>query len=154
MSTTDVGTTGNEVIALLTLQRDLYRRLSELARAQQSLITDNQPEILLKTLTERQSIINRLARLNEQLGPYRRTWERTYSNLRDDQRGLVNGLLDDINSMLRTILHRDQEDSQRLAARKQTAAAELREIQTHSTANTAYGAPAISKSAIAADITG
>lgn len=154
MSTQQQTTTGSEIIALLTLQRDLYRRLSELGQSQRTLIADNQPEVLLQTLTERQSLINRLARLNAQLGPYRRTWDATYAGLQADQRTTVNDLLDDINQMLRSILQNDREDTQRLAAQKESAGAALRDVKTHTNATAAYGAPSTASTTIAPDVTG
>lgn len=142
------------LVGLLTQQRDLYRRLRELSEQQRTLITGDRPELLLNILRERQTLVGALARLNEELGPFRRDWERLYGGLSGEPREQANGLLKEINSLLRVILKTDQEDSALLSARKQTVGNELGALADGRSVNTAYGRPAEAGQAHSADVTG
>jgi flagellar biosynthesis/type III secretory pathway chaperone len=139
------------LIAPLTEQRDLYRRLRDLSERQRSLISSDRPEQLLSILRERQTLVAALARLNEQLAPFRRNWDVLYQGLPADVRVEANKLLQDINGLLRVILKTDQEDSALLAARKQSIGQRLRDVDGGQTANTAYArqtsAPALAPGA-------
>ena len=147
------GNTAREVVTLLTVQRDLYARLRGLAEQQRSVIHDDRPEVLLHLLTERQTIVNRLARLNAQLAPHRRTWDVTYAALPQPQREEVTRLLGEINGFLRTILTTDEEDSALLAARKRLVADELAATGQQRFAAKAY-AGAVRPHAESADLEG
>jgi hypothetical protein len=143
------------LISLLSEQRDLYRRLRELSEQQRTLITGDRPEMLLNILRERQSLVAALARLNEQLAPFRRDWEGLYRGLPAPVREQANVLLHEINGLLRVILKTDHEDTALLSARKQAVAAQIEQVSGGRSANTAYAQQAGSeKPAPAADVTG
>jgi len=144
----------SRLIALLTEQRDLYLRLRELSEQQRHLITGDRPELLLNTLRERQTLVSALARLNEQLAPFRRNWEGLYSSLPAGPREQANALLQEINGLLRVILRTDQEDGALLAARKQAAGAQIGQLSDGRSANTAYAQQGGSPAPRAADVTG
>ncbi len=144
-----------QLIQLLEQQRDLYARLRELSERQRALIARDRPELLLSILRDRQDLVSGLARLNEQLGPFRRNWDALYATLPEEERTRASGLLQEINGLLRGILRTDQEDGALLAVRKQSIAAELADVAGGRTAHAAYarhtggnGGPA------AADMTG
>ena len=132
------GPAGLEVLSLLTVQRELYQRLRTLSAQQAALISDQQPEVLLHILTERQTLVNRLARINEQLAPYRRTWDATYAALPAETRKQVSTLLTDINELLRSILTTDERDTAALAARKHAVGRELSTLTGTRAAANAY----------------
>jgi len=143
------------MIALLAKQRDLYLRLRELSEQQRALVTGDRPEMLLNILRERQTLVGALARLNEQLAPFRRNWEGMYTGLPDDLREQAHGLLQEINGLLRVILRTDQEDSALLSARKQTTGRQIEALSGGQSANAAYANQAASSQASpSADVTG
>lgn len=127
-----------ELIRLLEQQRDLYRKLRELSDRQRALISGDRPEMLLTILRDRQDLVAALARLNDQLAPYRRNWDEMYAGLPESRRVTASGLLQDINGLLRVILRTDQEDTALLSARKQGVANELTGLAGGRTANAAY----------------
>lgn len=141
------------LIALLGEQRDLYQRLRQLSEQQRTLITGDRPELLLGILRERQALVGALARLNEQLSPFRQHWDRMYADLAAEARDAVNALLQDINRLLRVILRTDQEDTALLSARKQAAGQELTALSGGRSANAAYQ-PQTQQPAGSADVTG
>jgi hypothetical protein len=143
------------LVALLTQQRDFYRRLRELSQKQRSLIAGDRPELLLTILRERQELVAALARLNNDLGPFRRNWDAMYAALPEAIRMEASQILQEINGLLRVILQTDQEDSALLSARKQAVAGDLAALSGGRAANTAYARQSDSvPGARAADMTG
>jgi len=149
---------GGEVeplIALLSEQRDIYLRLRTLSEQQRGLISSDRPDTLLQVLHDRQAMVARLARLNEQLAPFQGRWESGLAQLAPDVRARATALLDEIKSLLGHILKTDQEDSALLSARKQAVARELSETAGGRTVHAAYGAQSKPPTAPrAADLTG
>ncbi len=145
----------SELLVLLAKQRDLYRSLRELSEKQRSMISSNRPEQLINILRDRQGLVTSLARLNEEMGPFRREWDTSYSSLPEGHRQQASELLQEINGLLRVILQTDQEDSAMLSARKQVVAKEMATLSGGQIANTAYArqAGSIAKSGTA-DVTG
>lgn len=142
------------MIDLLTKQRDLYRSLRDLSAKQRTMISGGRPELLLNILRDRQDLVTTLARLNEELGPFRRNWDSLYAGLPDAQREQASRILHEINDLLRVILRTDQEDGALLSARKQTIASELADVSGGRTANAAYARHAGSPGASSSDMTG
>jgi hypothetical protein len=128
----------DRLIDLLSQQRDFYRRLRELSEKQRSLIAGDRPELLLAILRERQELVAALARLNNELGPFRRNWDAMYAALPEAIRSAASQILQEINGLLRVILRTDQEDSALLSARKQAVAADMAGLSGGRAANTAY----------------
>jgi hypothetical protein len=145
----------DQLITLLSQQRDLYVQLRELSDRQRSLIAGDRPELLLTILSERQELVTLLARLNGQLAPFRRDWDAMYAALPEDRRSQASSLLQEVNGLLRVILQTDHEDSALLSVRKQTVAASMAGLASGQAANSAYAKQAAaSVDARAADMTG
>lgn len=144
----------NRLITLLSQQRDLYRQLGELSKKQRSMISGDRPELLLDILRDRQELVTALARLNEELGPFRRNWDTAYSALPEARRAQASEILLEINGLLRVILRTDQEDGELLSARKQAVAAQMADVSGGKVANTAYARQAAPASTPEADTTG
>ncbi len=141
--------------ALLSQQRDLYRALRELSTRQRGLIAGDRPELLLNILRDRQTLVASLARLNEELAPFRRNWDERYAALPAGPRGTISGLLDEINQLLRGILKSDEEDSQLLSTRKHATAREIQSLSGSRSANSAYArSAAVAAGSATADLTG
>ncbi len=144
----------NRLIALLSQQCDLYERLRDLAERQGGMITGDRPDMLLTVLQERQTIVQALTRLNEQLGPYRRSWEIVYGDLKTPQKQQAGDLVKRINDLLGGILKTDDRDRATLAARKQAVANELSGLSGGRLANAGYATVRTAGDAGAADLTG
>jgi len=144
----------SQLIDLLSRQRDLYQSLRELSQKQRNIISGDRPEMLLGILRARQDLVTALAKLNDELGPFRRNWDAMYSALPADQRTQASAILHEINGLLRVILRTDQEDGALLSARKQVISNELDGMSGGQMANTAYARQASSSSAGPADLMG
>ena len=148
-------TVPEHLIKLLKEQRDLYQRLRDLSERQRTLISGDRPELLLNILRDRQMLVSALAKINEQLSPYRRDWQRICETLPPAVRRTAARLLDEINGMLQVILKADQEDQALLSARRQAVARSLNDVSGGRVANAAYGRHAGSSGEVgAADVTG
>ena len=127
-----------DLIKLLRQQRDLYQRLQDLSERQRGLISGDRPEQLLNVLRDRQMLVTALAKVNEQLSPYRRKWQNVYAALPEVTRHTAAGLLEEINGMLQVILTADQEDQALLSVRKQAVTRSLNDVAGGRVANVAY----------------
>lgn len=136
------------LIALLEQQRDCYGELKRLAQRQRQLITEQDPEALLKILAERQRLVDRLAELNKSLIPFRQEWANTYSQMLDDRRQYVQKVLDEINTLLGSILISDAEDSRLLATSKESVRAQMSTTAVGRMASHAYATHAYSSAGI------
>ena len=141
------------LISLLEQQRDFYAKLRALSDKQRALIAGNRPDLLLSILRERQDLVNGLARLNEELGPFRRNWDELYATLGESDRAKSSALLQEINGLLRGILKTDQEDGALLSIHKKAVASEIANLAGGRTANAAYGRQ-VGAGATTADVTG
>ncbi len=153
MTTATMELDPQRLIQLLEQQRELYAKLRELSERQRHLISGNRPELLLTILRERQDLVGALARLNEQLGPFRRNWDPLYATLPEAERTRASALLQEINNLLRVILRTDQEDGALLSVRKQAIGSEMASLAGGQRANAAY-ARQTGAGGAAADVTG
>jgi hypothetical protein len=140
--TPDVSGGTEQLIGLLEQQRACYTELKKLAHRQRQLITDHDPEALLKILAERQRYVDQLADLNRALSPFRQEWNQTYSQMLGERRQYVQKVLDEINLLMGSILVSDAEDSRLLAANKETVRGQMTSTAVGRMANTAYAAGA------------
>ncbi len=106
-----------QLTELLTQQRDVYRRLRELAMAQRASIEDEEPESLLRILADRQRQIARLTELNSQLEPHRSRWDQIRQSLAQPERLRVGELVEEVQQLLAEILQRDEGDCDALRQR-------------------------------------
>ena len=138
----DADERSGRLIELLEEQRGCYQELKGLAERQRRLITDQDPEALLKLLAERQGLVDRLSELNKALQPFRQEWANTYTQMKSERRQHVQQVLDDINMLLGSILVTDAEDSRLLAASKEGVRRQITETVTGRMANSAYATQA------------
>ncbi len=124
------GNNSAEVIDLLEQQRDLYGRLRGLANMQQELVENDNPELLLKVLANRQKIINQLALVDKQLKPIRNQWQEISAQFSALERQRVNILVDEVKKTIEEILSRDKADTDVLTAKKDQIATELKKVRT------------------------
>jgi len=108
-----------ELLGLLTRQRDLYRDLSALASQQADLIAEGQTEQLLSVLSRRQGLIEELGRTNDEIGPYRGRIPEIAESLPEPQRDELRSLVEQVQSLLKQIIDRDEQDRRKLEAAKQ-----------------------------------
>lgn len=127
------------VLALLERQRDLYRRLKDLAARQRQVVTAQEPERLLEVLAERQKHVEALAGVNEELRPIRDRWPLIHAKMTPGQQERATALLQDVQTTLVGILEGDEQDARLLSARMSTIRQEALGLAACSRAHAAYG---------------
>ncbi len=144
----------DEVIGLLTRQRELYGRLKGLAYMQRELVENNDPEMLLKVLANRQKIINQLTAVDKQLKPIRANWKEVSGKFSELERQRVNMLVDEVKKTIEEILSRDKADTDALTVKKDQVATELKKVRTCRQMSNAYQSAPSSNSSRYFDIGG
>ncbi len=129
---------GSKLIHLLSQQRLLYRQLRELAQKQSSLVTGENPEMLLRVLAGRQRIIDRLSSIDKELRPIRDEWQKIAMNLPQTQRAEAQRLVAEVQEILGEIIARDEKDSQAMSDNQQQVASEIKATSSGKRVNQAY----------------
>ena len=125
-----------ELFGLLTRQRDLYRDLSALSSQQADLIAQGQTEQLLSVLSRRQGLIEELGRTNDEIGPYRGRIPEIAEALPDAKRDELRSLVEQVQSLLKQIIDRDEQDRKKLEAAKQEVGTQItRTVRTGAAMN-------------------
>ena len=138
--TTDQATMlGSKLIQLLSQQQLLYRKLKELAQKQSTLVDGDDPEMLLRVLSGRQRLIDRLAIIDCDLKPIRSDWKRVSGSLPFEQKEQAQELIDNVQQILGEILAQDEKDSKTLYKHQQKVAKEIRTTAAGKQMNQAYG---------------
>ena len=128
----------SSLIDLLSQQRDLYGQLQALTERQTTFIEDGQTEKLLSVLAERQGLVDRLSEINEQLTPFRQSWDRICDSLTEGDRQKLRGLLEDLETRVADILERDRKAQMQLHAAQEAIDVQLAKVSRTGQAMHAY----------------
>ena len=90
-------------------------------------------------LALRQKLIDQLSALNNELQPYRTSWEQLYASLNEHDRQRVGELLRDAQSLLQRIVEQDERDRGKLEQWQSKVGHELKRIGDAGNALQAYG---------------
>lgn len=126
---------------LLDEQRSLYESLDSLSRRQARHIEDGDADTLLSLLTERQRLIERLAKATEEFAPFRRSWPDLMRALPEDARAGFEERVRLLAELIGVIAERDEQDRRALEDRRGMIAAELGVVTRGRGAVAAYGRP-------------
>jgi hypothetical protein len=126
------------LLLLLQRQRDLYTQLRGLSADQSDHVQRGSAEALLGILAQRQRLIDELAAINEELGPYRQSWGRVWQQVPQAQQPQVNALLAELDGLLKGIIDQDERDRRQLQAAKQQVGHELKKMSAGNNAVGAY----------------
>jgi len=129
----------DELMGLLSEQRELYRQLGQLACGQRALITGETPERLLGVLVQRQRVIDRLEGVTGRLRPYQQNWRQVRSRLSPEDGQRADQIVAEVNVLLKGILEKDAADAELLAARKSSVGQAMHAVRTARHAGAAYG---------------
>lgn len=132
----------DELVAILTRQRDLYAHLRQIGQKQSDLVERGAAEALLELLAQRQRFIDELSDLNERLAPFREDWPRVWRQVPESRRAMVSELLNTVSDTLSRILEQDDQDRARLAASQDKVKAELGRVSGAAVAVRAYAGQA------------
>jgi len=106
------------VLQALAEQLDCYQRLSKLARTQHDHVQNSRTEDLLLVLSQRQTLLEQIARLEQTIAPARKTWQEYLQALSAADRDQAESLLARIRQLLEEITASDRDDALVLQQRK------------------------------------
>ncbi len=132
----------HDLVRLLDQQIDLYGTLDELSKRQHGIVESDDTDSLLRILSQRQDVINRIAELASELEPYRADWDANVNKLPNTERARIRGRLDDLAVMMEQISRRDEHDRDVIEQRRTAIGAELGGARRTGVALSAYGGQA------------
>ncbi len=116
--------------------------LDALSQRQASLIGMGDGTDLLALMSERQQVIDDLARLALRTEPLRRTWDELKPPPPDSMKNEIERRVASMTSMLCSVRERDEADRQTLNTRREEIRLELQRLESSKRAVGAYGASA------------
>jgi hypothetical protein len=132
--------TNDPTISCLAEQVDCYRRLAKLAELQHVHVEQNQTEALLDVLGSRQQVLDRIAQLEQTIGPARKRWGAFVTSIGPDDRLRAEALLAETRALLEQITTSDRHDVLVLQQRKLNLGQQIKQAMAARTVNRNYGA--------------
>jgi len=130
----------DDLLVMLELQKKLYIQLSGLAQSQFDLIENNTPEALLRVLADRQKLLSKITKVDNDLKIFKQNRDEILSQYSAAERDRINILLGEIEAVLCEVLENDQRDAQLLSGKKDQVANEIKKTKSGSRYNKAYAA--------------
>lgn len=124
--------------ALLGEQRGLCTQLDRLSQDQGGVIRGGDTDGLMKILSERQSIVNRIVELNTELEPFRRQWETCIRGVDAAERERLEAARAELAELVDRIWSRDEQDRADLERQRAGVAAEITGVSRTRVAVSAY----------------
>lgn len=123
---------------ILERQRELYERLDSLSREQSGHIERGDTDGLLGLLGQRQTVIDEISRLNDEVAPFAKDWEALSAGLSEGQRADLRRKFDVVAGLVQAITSRDDADRRLLEERRGRMGDELSAMSKARSAMNAY----------------
>ena len=114
----DAGKIAARLARLVEEQRDAFRDLARLSESQASMIEGDDADGLLRVLTERQGVVDRIASLGEELAPFNDRWDELLPRVPDADRERIGGAVQELHELARQVEERDRADRDSLERRR------------------------------------
>lgn len=129
----------NVIVKALSGQKAIYEQIRALAKQQSDFVATGDSEALMGVLGMRSRLIDQVTPLDLALQPFKGRWQEVLDGLDVGPRGVVAGLLKDVQQLLADILAQDEIDKASLVKQKEEVGAGLRKAVTGVALNRAYG---------------
>ena len=130
------------VILALQEQLTCYKRLAKLAEIQHEHVQNSQTDKLLEVLGRRQEVLEQVGRLEQVIGPMKRTWSDYLTTLGTVQRSSAESLLKQTRQLLEQITSADRNDAIVLQQRKMNLGRQIQKNTMARSVNRKYAASA------------
>jgi chorismate mutase len=144
--------TADQTLAMLQEQLDCYKRLAKLAGTQHEHVQNSRTEELLTVLTQRQEVIDQLARLEEIIAPVKKEWNDYLGTLPADDRDRAAKVMEESRRLLEQITNNDKDDAMVLQQRKFRLGREINQASSARQFNRSYAAAAYARPKTAVDV--
>lgn len=130
---------GPRLMRILDRQLALYQRLDALSLEQGEHIRAARTDSLLGVLGQRQTLIDELGALNEEVAPFVRQWDRIAGTLPERHRAALRERFASVAALVDQIAARDEADRRTLEGKRAEVEGLLREVPQARGAIAAYG---------------
>ncbi len=110
---------------LVREQRDMCVQLESLSVAQSAMVEGGDTDGVLEVLGQRQRVIDRMSKLNEDLAPLRERREELLAVLGPAERQIVQTFIGEINDLVDRVRARDEQDRDTMERRRAGIAGEI-----------------------------
>lgn len=130
---------GPRLSRLLERSCQVCRELDGLSAGQSGVVRSGDTDGLLVILAQRQTLIDELGRLNDEIEPFRRRWELYVARLSAEERARLEAMVAELTSLIGQIGERDDADKVALEGQRSALAAEINGVRSAKGAVAAYG---------------
>lgn len=132
----------DQLVGLLSRQRDLYQQLRSLSDQQGALIANHEAEQLLTLLGQRQGLVEALGELSIEISPHRAAIAALANDEGKPVAAQVRRLVDEVRDLLGSIIEQDDAGRKELQQARDDVGNQLRQTAKAPAALGAYGGPA------------
>ncbi|MEM9414053.1 MAG: flagellar export chaperone FlgN [Planctomycetota bacterium] len=143
----------DQLMQLLSRQRDLYQNLKALSDDQGRLIAEGETEQLLSLLARRQGLVEQLGECSLEISPHRAAIASLASESESAVARQVRTLVDDVRELLESIIQQDEAGRREMEAARDEIGSQLRETAAAPNVLGAYGSAGAPRSGSAARFT-
>lgn len=123
----------------LRVEKYLYTSLVALTSRQMHAIELQDTNLLLRVLTERQTVVDKLVAQHKCFKPYRNVWDQLVDGFDESTRARIEKSIDELRTMAEQVADADEKAAETLKSRKSAVQEELLGAQKTRTALNAYG---------------
>lgn len=132
----------SRIIQLLEDQQSHCRRLLRLCEIQHTLVVQDRHDELLKVLSMRQTEVDAVLEIENQLRPLKQDWSTAMAGLHEESRSRVEALVARNRELLAGIAQADESDALVMQQRKLTVAQQIQHTRVGGVAQRRYAADA------------
>lgn len=132
----------DRLVALLRQEQSLYARFLDLSRRQLGVIEQGDVSELLSLLGRKQEVLGQVEGVEQQLAPAKRYWEQMRASFSEDQRSLVESLIQAVRRVLEELIALEKQGEESLQAQRRRTLARIEQTDRGSRLGDAYGAGA------------
>jgi hypothetical protein len=130
---------GPHLVRRLEAQLEQCRRLESLCERQREAVSHGHTDALLTVLAERQGAVDEMARIGEEIEPFRARWESVMMLVEPAIRDRMMELVGAIGDAIERVGRRDEQDRASLEQQRASVAGELAVVANRRGAVAAYG---------------
>jgi hypothetical protein len=133
------------IIAALTEQLGLYRRLMKLAELQHECVSSGSTEELLGVLSQRREVLEAVGAIEQGVAETRKDWGHYIDGLDQERRSRVEELMGETRQILEDITTADRNDAMVLQQRKLNLGRQINQASSARQVNRSYASAAYGK---------
>lgn len=127
-----------ELLEYFGQEQACYTQLLDLSQRQRHSIEANDVDELLRILSQKQNVLERVGAIERSLLPYKQNWQRLRGELEESARQVLDVALATVEELLNDLIAAEKESERLLVARRDACRNELNAAAAGSAAHQAY----------------